>query len=281
MPFMDLDTGRLHYQDQGQGPPLVLLHGAWASHRWWRWQVPELSKFHRVLAVDVRGHGLSSPLEKKSSIKSLASDMDRLLEGLGIPNAVLVGWSMGGLIALQCALDYPAKVAGLVLIATRGHRSRAMKIRILTDYLRAILDSMTLLAAPRKYKPGRERESPDLEPLYRREAARMLAPDAPKEVFEWVVSDLMANPRENYLTIARSIWNWAPGKRLAAIKAPALILVGQEDVMTPPRFSILLDKALPDSRLIVIPGATHYLALEKPEKVNAGIHAFLKEIDYR
>lgn len=108
----------------------------------------------------------------------------------------------------------------------------------------------------------------------------MLARDAPSEVIEWVTNELAAVPTKAYFEVARSIWNWDAEDRLREIDAPTLIIVGENDVATPPRFSQVLHEEIPDSRLVVVRGASHYVAMEQSGLVNSEIVRFLEEVGY-
>lgn len=279
MPFVEVEGGRLFYEVMGKGRPLVLVHGAWASHEWWRWQVPALARRYQVISPDVRGHGQSSPLRSAYTVNGFAKDLDLILQGIGVHEAALVGWSMGGIISLQYGLNYPSKVKALILIATRGHRNPKSKRRIIMQYLQARLSLLMDFTAPRKY----DRASggfPGEKIWLEREVQKMLSSRVSKEVQDWVMSDVRNNPRENYFQVAKSIWNWGAGKRLKGIKAPTLIMVGDKDTRTPPRFSHLLHDTIPNSRLVIVEDAGHCLPLEQPERVNGEIIEFLKSLDY-
>ena len=76
MPFVEVEGGRLFYEVRGKGRPLLLIHGAWASHEWWRWQSQELARKYHVISPDVRGHGQSSPLTRVYSVHELAKDLE-------------------------------------------------------------------------------------------------------------------------------------------------------------------------------------------------------------
>jgi pimeloyl-ACP methyl ester carboxylesterase len=83
VPFIEVEDGRLYYDVSSKRPSLVLIHGAWASREWWRWQVPELSKDYQVLSLDVRGHGQSSPLRGAYSVDGFAEDLEIFLKEIG------------------------------------------------------------------------------------------------------------------------------------------------------------------------------------------------------
>jgi len=274
-----VEGDRLFYEVRGKGRPLVLVHGAWASHEWWRWQVPALARRYQVISPDVRGHGQSSPLRTAYSVNGFAKDLDLILQGIGAHEAVLVGWSMGGIISLEYGLNYPSKVKALILIATRGHRNPKLKRRIILQYLQARLSLLMDFTAPRKYDRA-SGDFPGQKIWLEREVEKMLSPTASKEVYDWVMADITNNPRENYFEVARSIWNWGAGKQLKGLKAPTLIMVGDKDPQTPPHFSRLLHATIPNSRLVIVEDASHCLPLERPERVNREIIEFLKSLDY-
>ena len=281
MPFLELDPGRLFYDDAGRGLPLVLLHGAWASHGWWRWQIPELSRLYRVIAPDLRGHGLSSDFETACSVDGFAEDLAHLLSACGLRRTALIGWSMGGMVAMRYALAHPARVAALVLMGTRAHRNPAMKPRILLGYSRSLLALFPDLAAPRAYRKQSTEQPEAMQRWVAAEVQKMLSPDTPPEVRKWVQSEILRNPRRNYLQIARCLWGWEAGDALRELQPPTLILAGENDPWAPPRFSELLHDLIPDSRLLIVPGAGHYLAQEHASLVNARILGFLDEAGYR
>ena len=279
MPFLALEDGKLFYEISGKGRWLVLIHGAWASHEWWRWQVPVLSRDYRVLTLDVRGHGQSSPLQTSCSIERFTRDLEIIFQKLGIEEMSLVGWSMGGMISLQFCLNLPRKVKALVLIATRGHRCPKTKRRIRLQHLKARFSLFMDLSAPRKY--DREAETfPGEKDRAEAEVRRMLGIESPKEVFEWVVADLNHNPRRHYFEIAKSFWDWEAGQNLGKITAPTLILAGEKDDWVPPFFSRLLQEQIPGSRLVIVEGAGHCLPLERPERINFELSHFLHSLNY-
>lgn len=280
MPYLDIPEGRLYYEAEGRGRPLVLLHGAWASQRWWHWQIPALSRSYQVVSMDMRGHGRSTDLVKGYSIPGFVSDLDMLLQGLEIHETALVGWSMGGMIALEYCLRYPRRVRALVLMATRGHRNPAMKPRILFQYLRSILRLLTEFTAPRKYDRTGAAFQRESARWVEQETRKVLSSEAPGEVFEWMVSELTRHPRRNYLEIARGLWNWEAGEALRELRTPTLIMVGENDPWAPPRFSRLLHEAIPHAKLVIVEGQKHYVPMERPDLVNTAILDFLRDQRY-
>jgi pimeloyl-ACP methyl ester carboxylesterase len=259
---------------------LVLLHSAWATNEWWRWQIPSLSRNYRTYAPDVRGHGQSTPLEKAHSVKGFSKDLEIFLKKLGLETPVLVGWSLGGIISMQYCLDHPAHIKALVLIATQGHKNPRLKLRFILYFLQAQLSLLMDFTQPRKYDRSARKFPSHNGELLERQVRNMLSPDTPGETLDWIIADITNNPRKNYFEIIRSVWNWEAGERLKQINVPTLILVGDRDSLTPPQTSHRLHMAIPNSKLVIVKDASHYLVLERPEFVNTEILNFLKEISY-
>lgn len=106
---------QLHYIEQGQGQPLVLLHGNGEDSSYFVYQISYFSRNYRVIAIDTRGHGKSSRGEKPFSIRQFSEDLKDCLEAMNIAKTILLGFSDGGNIALEFALKYPERVEKLVL----------------------------------------------------------------------------------------------------------------------------------------------------------------------
>jgi non-heme chloroperoxidase len=116
-----MDGVNLHVEDVGAGPPVVLIHGWSLNHRAWERQIEVLAAAgHRVLALDLRGHGDSDAGEDGCEIERLAEDVTAVLKARHVESAVLVGWSLGGLVALRVAATVPGSVRRLVLVASNG-----------------------------------------------------------------------------------------------------------------------------------------------------------------
>jgi pimeloyl-ACP methyl ester carboxylesterase len=279
VPYVDVENGKLYYTVYGSGPPLVLLHGAWASHEWWQWQVPDFSQTYQVYSYDARGHGKSTPLRDVFSVEGFTKDLEIFLQRLRINETVLIGWSMGGIISMQFCLNHPKKVKALILIATSGHRIPGLKLRIYSHYFQALLGLLMDFAQPRKYDRSAQ-QFPRQNLWLEHQVRSMLSPLASKEVFNWVLTDIRDNPRENLFTVIKSIWNWEAKDKLRQIMVPTFIMAGQNDTLATPRFSQLLHESIPNSKLLTIENASHYLVLERPQLVNAEIIRFLKDIGY-
>jgi pimeloyl-ACP methyl ester carboxylesterase len=110
---------KMYYEVHGSGEPVVLLHGAFMTitNNWTGW-IGELAKTRKVIAVEMQGHGRTADIERDISQENLADDVAGLLDQLKIPRADLIGYSMGGGVAMQCAIRHPDKVRKVVVISS-------------------------------------------------------------------------------------------------------------------------------------------------------------------
>jgi pimeloyl-ACP methyl ester carboxylesterase len=119
---------KMYYEVHGSGEPVVLLHGAFMTitNNWDGW-IGELSKTRKVIAVEMQGHGRTADIERDISSENLADDVASLLDHLKIPKADLIGYSMGGGVAMQCAVRHPDKVRKVVVISSTFRRDGMVK----------------------------------------------------------------------------------------------------------------------------------------------------------
>ena len=119
---------RMYYEVHGSGDPVVLLHGAFMTitNNWTGW-IGELSKTRKVIAIEMQGHGRTADTARDITDENLADDVAALLEQLKIPRADLIGYSMGGAVAMQCAIRHPDKVRKVVIISSYFRRDGAVK----------------------------------------------------------------------------------------------------------------------------------------------------------
>jgi pimeloyl-ACP methyl ester carboxylesterase len=119
---------KMYYEVHGRGEPVVLLHGAFMTitNNWTDW-IAELSKTRKVIAVEMQGHGRTADIERDITSENLADDVAALLDHLKIPQADLIGYSMGGGVAMQCAIRHPDKVRKVVVISSVFRRDGMVK----------------------------------------------------------------------------------------------------------------------------------------------------------
>lgn len=119
---------KMYYEIHGSGDPVVLLHGSFMTitNNWTQW-IGELAKTRKVIAVEMQGHGRTADIDRDFSYENLADDVAALLDHLKIPSADLIGYSMGGAVAMQCAIRHPEKVRKVVVISSAFRRDGWVK----------------------------------------------------------------------------------------------------------------------------------------------------------
>lgn len=253
----------MFYRDQGNGIPLVLIHGFPLTGDIWDPQVKALSTKSRVIVPDLRGFGKSGVTDGTYTMELYAQDLKKLLETIGINKAVLAGLSMGGYIAFAFRRLYPTAVRGLLLLDTRaGADSEEGKKGRLALAQRARNGEMDTIAdewAGRLFAPSTIKTRPDMVHTVR-EAIFHTSPEAIANAS----LGMMERPDSTSL--------------LKDITCPVLIMVGDEDRLTPVEEARLMASQIKNARLEIIKGAGHLTCLEAPESVNEGMLKFLSEL---
>ncbi len=254
-----------HYEDTGDGPPVVLIHGHSGDLRMWQYQTPALvAAGFRVIRYDVRGHGRSSVPPAGYVWEQYAADLAVLIDALNVPAAHIAGVSMGGGIALQFALDYPTRVRSLALVDS------ALPGFSYSDEFTAQVEEM--VAAVRTEGPRSALERLWLSHPFFDGVRRLPQPFA---LLREIVLDYPAADYREGATPA----GYQPSVtgRLGEITAPALVVVGENDVPDFRLIAELLAANLPDARQLVIPNCWHLPPLEHPEAFNQALIAFMRE----
>lgn len=249
---------QMYYEIHGEGEPLLLIHGAYGTVGMWGPILETLARTHRVIAVEMQGHGHTADIDRPFSYEHLADDMVALLAYLGIPRADVVGYSMGGNTALQLASRHPDAVRKLVAISA-NYRADGYYPEVLAG-----IQEMT---------PEAFAGSP-MEEAYLQTAPR-------PEDWPRLIEKLKALDDEAFA--------W-PDETITAITAPTLVVIGDSDVVRPEHAVALFRllgggipgdlTGLPPSRLAILPGITHVtMVFERTDLLLAMIEAFLAAPD--
>jgi pimeloyl-ACP methyl ester carboxylesterase len=227
----------------------------------WEPQVGALAATHRVVRFDARGFGKSPAGDGPLTMETIADDGAALLDHLGVERAVVAGCSMGGYAALAFVRRHPHRLAGLVLLDTRAGadtpEAKANRATLAAKVLAEGASAAVEAFLPKLLGETTHRERPELAARLRE---RILA-TSPRGI---------ANALHGLAARADS------RETLPPIAVPTLVLVGAEDVLTPPAEAEAMAAAIPGARLGVIPGAGHLANLENPGAVNAALRAFLE-----
>ena len=255
-----------YYDDQGSGPPVVLIHGHSADSRMWDLQVPALlAAGYRVIRYDLRGHGRTTAPDTGYTWDHYSADLRDLLDHLQVQRTHLAGLSMGGAVAMHFALDQPARVASLALID-----SALPGFGYSPEFEEAV---EALREAVRREGPQHTLERLWLShPLF--DGLRRFP-----ERFAALQEMVLSFPAREYLDDTEYP---QPERqhidRLAEVSAPTLVVVGELDL---PDFQIiaeLLAANIPGARSVLIPDAGHVCTMERPESVNETLLAFLGQV---
>jgi pimeloyl-ACP methyl ester carboxylesterase len=255
----------LHHQVHGPagGTPIVLLHGFPFDGRMWQATVPALvGAGYRVVVLDLRGHG-KSPVAPSATMQEMARDVAALLDTLGIVKAVILGFSMGGYVALQMMVRESDRVRVAVLVDTRAE----------ADTPQAKAGRATLAAKVKE--AGMQPVVDAMLPNLLHEGTRARKPEVAKLLERMMLEQPPAGAAAAILGMAER--PDMKGK-LRFYQLPALVMVGEADKVTPMETASSLAQAISYSQYEVVPGAGHAMPLEQPEAFHRILLGWLKKV---
>jgi 3-oxoadipate enol-lactonase len=258
---------QLYYEVHGDGPPLVLVMGiGYDSSLWTLAQVPALSTQFRLVLVDNRDAGRSAKASHPYTIADMADDLAGLLDALGIPRTHLLGLSMGGMIAQEFALRHADRLDRLVLTGTGAAPARSAADPI------EIWNWVKSNDATGKVFGGQQFVS-----LF--STAFLRNHEAVRDTAELLASNPYPMSPEAYARQADAYRHFDALDRLGAIIAPTLVVVGEQDLLTPPWIVREVADAIPGARFEVIrgDGSSHVVPIERPDDFNRLVSDFLAE----
>ncbi|PTL55386.1 alpha/beta hydrolase [Paraconexibacter algicola] len=271
--WVAVDGRAVNVVDLGEGPAVVFVHGLSGSWQNWLENLPDLARDHRVLALDLPGFGESAPPAAGISIPGYVATVAAVLDALGVRQADVVGNSMGGLVAAELALAMPERVRRLALVSPAGISAdgligdRAMVAlrraeRLIVGYNRFWADRADRVSR----RAGLRRQ------LLRASAAHPeLLPAA------LASEQLRVSGRPAFLDALEAIVRTSIRARLPGVGCPALLVWGERDRLVPVADAARFARAIPDSQLIVYADTGHVAMLERPERFNADLRAFLAD----
>lgn len=238
----------------GAGQAVTMIHGATYNHRLWDKQIDALSSIAEVYAVDLPGHGASSrfPVSHSISIKSYADHVHELLRTLGCSSTVLIGHSMGGAISIRFALDHPGEVKALILVGTGAKLGvNRMIFEVLsTNYDQGIRVGIAQWA---------------------------FSNATDRNIIEEGINEMLKCPQDIAIADFKACNEFDARDLVSRIEAPTLVIVGDEDKLTPPKWSEYLHSNIKNSKMRIVKTAGHMVMVEKPDDVNTSIVSFMNE----
>ena len=254
----------IDYTDQGTGDPLVFIHAFPLSKRMWEPQVRALSKDYRVITLDLRGHGESETLLWNFTLEDYAKDVHALLHYLDIRRATFIGLSMGGYILFAFYRMFSDIVQALVLADTRAQadneEGKAGRLAMAQTAYKEGPSIIADMMIPKLLSAATVEHQQDLVDQTR---TMILGNEA-----SGIVVDLMAMAARPDSTSV-----------LSQISCPTLLIVGEDDVPTPPSESHYMAERIQQAQLVIIPRAGHLSNLEQPEAFNQALATFFSSRD--
>jgi len=259
--------------DIGSGPPVIFIHGLSGCWQNWLEQIPLFARDHRVIGVDLPGFGHSVMPVEPISISGYADAIDELMEKLDIDAARIVGNSMGGFIGAEIAIEHPARIERLVLVAaaglsiesirterTKGLRHRAENI---------IFFSLAHVVSRSHQVALRPRLRAALLMTVAAHPARLPGPLAAQQV--------LGSGKPGFSDALEAMCRYPLRDRLEKIACPTLILWGDKDILVPVKDASVFEELIPDSRKIIYTDTGHVSMMERPARFNSDVKAFLDE----
>ena len=252
------------YESFGSGPRVVaLVHGLGLNRHSWQWQIPVLSSTHRVITFDLHGHGDSSVPPTTPSLTVFSEQLVELLDHLGIAQASVFGFSLGGMIARRFAMDHADRLETLGILHSAHARDQAAHDAIQARVVQAAKEgpAATVEAALSRWFT---------------DGFRLSHPQMMDEVRRWI----LANRKDVYAPIYQVLVDGvtelvAPSPPIAA---PTLVMTGEEDYGNSPAMSRAIAAEIPGSELVILPGLRHMALAEAPELFNAKLLDFFSRV---
>ena len=251
---------RSAFSVEGDGPPLILIHGIGASRHSWDGLIAHLRDEFRCISYDLRGHGRSPAPAPSYTLDDLVADLERLRLELGLERAHFAGHSLGGMIGPAYARRYPGRVLSLGLFSTAAFRSEddAAKVRGVVAAMRS------------------RGIAPVLETLKERWFTPEFMARRP-EVIERRMQQVIETNADVFLSVFDIYAQTEMSPWLNEIAQPALVLTGENDGGCNPRLNRQIAAALPNASLAILPSLRHAILLEAPDRVAAPFLAFLRQ----
>ncbi len=260
MRLVKSDDAEIVYWVEGDGPPLVLLHPFPANHELWLPASRELVSRYRVILPDLRGHGESGIGEGPAIMEKHAADLASVLDDAEVGRAAMAGVSIGGYLLFEFWRRYRGRVAALILCSTRAQADTAAgrnnRLKVAAEVLEKGTEPFIESMIPKVFGRSTLDARPDLVDGAKRMMLKMSAEDIS------LVQRGMAERPESITT-------------LKTINVPTMVVVGDEDTLSPVADAELMRQNISGSQLKVVPKAGHFAIWEQPEAVGSLVRQFL------
>jgi pimeloyl-ACP methyl ester carboxylesterase len=265
---------RVHYDDrgEGEGAPLVFIHGAWSDAESWQPQIDRFGDERRVISYDIRGHGQTGASDRRRySVDLFAEDLDALLDDLGVDRAVVCGLSLGSMIAQSYLASHPERVEGIVL-AGAVQTFPPVSIPPMLKSLTSPIVPLGVSLATTGTRPTFEALLGSIRSVT---GGPWLSRDA--DTRRTALESVERTSSEEFKKVFRALYRFEP-PALDGVSVPALIVYGEHEAPPVKRQSDDLARTL-GGRAVRVAGAGHLVNQDNPEAFNATLARFLSELD--
>ena len=267
MPFVHVADGtRIHYEVTGRpgATPILMIQGLGASKNAWNLQRIAMATRFRSISLDNRGAGRSDKPTQPFTLEQMADDAIAVLDAAGIETAHVVGASMGGVISQIIAVKYPHRVRSLTLVCT-ACRNHPWRQELLQSWAQTAEEKGMI-------EVGKEAAQWVMSPR----SFRRLVP-----AFTWMGPLAALRPRHSFVSQIQAILDTREDlvDELSSITAPTMVIVGNQDILTPRGDSEEIAERIPNAELVVISGAAHGLMMEHSTTFNKILIEFLQRTE--
>ncbi|MBM7587768.1 pimeloyl-ACP methyl ester carboxylesterase [Bacillus pakistanensis] len=267
MPYFTVEKQvNLYYEESGSGIPVIFLHGVWMSSRFFHEQPCYFSKNHRVITLDFRSHGESSKVEYGHTISQYARDLHAFIEGLGLKEVVLVGWSMGAFVAWEYLSQFGEEnVKGSVIVDELASDFKW------ADFPMGAFDFPALMGIMREIQENRIGFLQGFLPL-------MFKADVTIEQMKWMMDEVTKVPESvaSAILFDQSVVDYR--EHLGNVNVPTLLCFGREEKLIPLAAGEYLKENLKNSELIIFENSCHCPFLEESDKFNKVVDEFISSL---
>ncbi|MBM7553606.1 alpha/beta fold hydrolase [Thalassobacillus pellis] len=268
MPYLEIEKGmHLFYEDEGEGKPVIFIHGVWMSSRFFKKQLPYFREGYRVLALDLRGHGKSTHADSGHTVANYAKDLNVFIQKLGLKEITLVGWSMGAFVIWEYLHQFGEQnVKATVIVDELASDFKW------PDFDIGAFDLPGLTGMMQGIQTNQAELLKGFLPL-------MFKEEVPERELSWMLKETLSVPASiaSAILFDQSIIDCR--QYLAAINVPTLLCFGREEKLIPVAAGEHLHREIRNSTLEIFEGSCHCPFLEEAERFNQVVDGFIQSLE--
>jgi pimeloyl-ACP methyl ester carboxylesterase len=250
---------KIYFETSGKGEPILFIHGLGSSSQDWEYQIKFFSKYYKTISVDLRGHGKTGSIAEAYSIVKFSNDIAEILCDETEDTTIVVGISMGGMVAFQLAVDYPCLVDKLIIINSFVEMPMDIKANRKALRIRKLIPKIIGMKA-----------------MGRIIAKKVFPYNHQKNLRKIMIKRWAKNKIKDYIKSVDAMAGWSVKKQLGEIKCPVLIVGSEFDYISNTEKE-KYTRLIPNAKLKIIPDAHHAVTVEKPDVLNKIIAEFLEK----